>query len=144
MLLTYVPSRTVLQTAEICRNRRHLTDKTVDLASRMSTWEGKPHTYDVTPLNKYRADEVNTAMRSVINHINSLLPTGCSVWNAVIYWKVNTDSKLILLWCSEMQIRNSFDVVDENDHAATLGLCGRRTVFLCSRNARFELVHGGT
>jgi len=81
-----------------------------DLASRMGTFEAPLHQQHVIALTKVRAKQVSTAALSLVTHVNSLLPTGCSCWNAVLHFTINADSKLVFLYCSDMQIRSSVDI----------------------------------
>lgn len=81
-----------------------------DLASRMGTFEAPLHHQHVISLTKVRAKQVSTAALSLVTHVNSLLPVGCSCWNAVLHFTINADSKLIFLYCSDMQIRSSVDI----------------------------------
>ena len=96
--------------ADLCRNVQQWADVSKDLASRMGTFEAPLHQQHVTALTKVRAKQVHTATSSLVTHVNSLLPTGCSCWNAVLHFTINADSKLVFLYCSDMQIRSSADV----------------------------------
>jgi hypothetical protein len=76
----------------------------------MGTFEAPLHQQHVIAITKVRAKQVSTAALSLVTHVNSLLPTGCSCWNAVLHFTINADSKLIFLYCSDMQIRSSVDI----------------------------------
>ena len=65
-------------------------------STRVATFEGALHNQDVSALSKLRAQQVKRASLSLIKHVNSLLPTACSCWSAVFYFKINPDQNLVI------------------------------------------------
>jgi hypothetical protein len=99
-----------LQTVQLCRNINPWTDKSKDLAARMSTFEAPSHLTQMSEVSKVRARQVKKSTMSLIRHVNALLPSGYSCWNAVFSFKINPDGNLLFLSCSSMQIRNTAQI----------------------------------
>ena len=96
-----------LHSVQLCRNINHWTDKSKDLSARMSTFEAPSHLTIKSSVSKVRARQVKKATMSLVRHVNALLPSGYSCWNAVVSFKINPDGNLLFLSCSSMQIRNT-------------------------------------
>jgi hypothetical protein len=72
----------------------------------MSTFEASSHLTHVSEVSEVRARQVKESTMPMVRHVNALLPSGYSCWNAVFSFKINPDGNLLFLSCSSMQIRN--------------------------------------
>jgi len=108
--------------AESCTNKHRLDDTRVAMPDKACTFDGQPHliqTHDIT--KGMIAVKIKDAVAKLICHMESLLPKGYHVWEAVMYWKLCAAVKgsseetagLNFQWCSCIRLYRD-EVLDLN------------------------------
>eukprot|EP00282_Hemiselmis_andersenii_P024684 CAMPEP_0172018662 /NCGR_PEP_ID=MMETSP1041-20130122/12219_1 /TAXON_ID=464988 /ORGANISM="Hemiselmis andersenii, Strain CCMP439" /LENGTH=415 /DNA_ID=CAMNT_0012673777 /DNA_START=101 /DNA_END=1345 /DNA_ORIENTATION=- len=106
---------------ESCSNNHRMDDPRVPMADKAPTFDGPPHLTTTHDISKgLFSQRIKGAVEGVVKHIESLLPRGYHVWEAVTYWKFSAPAKgsaaeegagLTLKWASSIRLYRD-EVID--------------------------------